>query len=65
METYKDIIKINPLKRFGRPCVRDTRISVYDVLAWLSKGMSRAEIIEDFPELTEADINACLEFNSI
>ncbi len=33
IETYKDIIKINPLKRFARPCVRDTRISVYDVLA--------------------------------
>ncbi len=62
MESYKDIIKINPLKRFGRPCVRDTRISVYDVLAWLSKGMSKAEIIEDFPELTEADINACLAY---
>ena len=62
MESYKDIIKINPLKRFGRPCVRDTRVSVYDVLAWLSKGMSKAEIIEDFPELTEADINACLAY---
>lgn len=62
MESYKDIIRINPHKRFGRPCVRDTRISVYDVLAWLSKGMSKAEIIEDFPELTEADINTCLAY---
>ncbi len=62
MKTYKDIIKINPEKRFGRPCVRETRISVYDVLAWLSKGMSKAEIIEDFPELTEEDINACLAY---
>ncbi|GHB67558.1 DUF433 domain-containing protein [Persicitalea jodogahamensis] len=61
MESYKDIIKINPLKRFGHPCVRDTRSSVYDMLAWLSKGMSNAEIIEDSPELTETDINACLE----
>lgn len=62
MQTYKDIIRINPEKRFGRPCVRETRISVYDVLAWLSKGMSKAEIIEDFPELTEQDINACLAY---
>lgn len=62
MKQYKEIIKINPNKRFGRPCVRDTRISVYDVLAWLSKGMSKAEIIEDFPELTEEDINACLAY---
>jgi uncharacterized protein (DUF433 family) len=62
MKAYKDIIRINPEKRFGRPCVRETRISVYDVLAWLSKGMSKDEIIEDFPELTEEDINACLAY---
>ena len=59
---YQEIISINPNKRFGRPCVRNTRISVYDVLAWLSHGMSKAEIIEDFPELTESDINACLAY---
>jgi uncharacterized protein (DUF433 family) len=38
------------------------RISVYDVLGWLAAGMSQAEIIDDFPELTEADVTACLEF---
>ncbi|MEM6841753.1 MAG: DUF433 domain-containing protein [Bacteroidota bacterium] len=62
MEAYQNIIKINPKKRFGRPCIRETRITVYDVLAWLSKGMSREEVIEDFPELTEQDINACLAY---
>jgi uncharacterized protein (DUF433 family) len=35
---------------------------VYDVLGWLAAGMSHAEIIDDFPELTAADIRACLEF---
>lgn len=62
MKTYKDIIGINSQKRFGRPCVRNTRIAVYDVLSWLSKGMSKTEIIEDFPELTEEDIHACLAY---
>ena len=38
------------------------RITVYDVLGWLAAGMSVAEIVDDFPELTEADIRACLEF---
>jgi uncharacterized protein (DUF433 family) len=38
------------------------RITVYDVLGWLAAGMSHAEILEDFPELTEQDIRACLEF---
>lgn len=38
------------------------RITVYDVLGWLAAGMSVAEILDDFPELTEEDIKACLEF---
>lgn len=62
MKTYQEIIKIDPKKRFGRPCIRNTRISVYDVLAWLSKGMSKDEIIADFHELTGADIEACLAY---
>lgn len=62
MTDYREIIQKNPNKRFGKPCVRNTRISVYDVLGWLSKGMSHQKIIEDFPELTEQDILACLAF---
>jgi uncharacterized protein (DUF433 family) len=62
MDSYKKIIKIDSSKRFGKPCIRDTRISVYDVLAWLAKDMSKEQIIEDFPELTEEDIKACLSF---
>lgn len=62
MKPSKEIIKINPNKRFGRPCVRDTRISVYDVLNWLSNGMTKSEIMEDFPELTEEDIHTCLAY---
>ncbi len=55
-------ISIDPEIRFGRPCVTGTRISVYDVLGWLSLGMSVEDIIEDFPELTRAQIMACLQF---
>ena len=62
MNVYQDIIRINPEKRFGRPCVRDTRIAVYDVLGWLSAGMTNDEILADFPELTLQDILACLAF---
>jgi len=60
--SYQEIIKRNPNKRFGKPCVRETRISVYDVLSWLAAGMSNEEIIEDFPELTIDDIKACLAY---
>jgi uncharacterized protein (DUF433 family) len=62
MVDYKDIITIDPEKRFGKPCVRNMRIAVYDVLGWLASGMSRKEILDDFPELTQDDISACLAY---
>ena len=62
MIDYKSIIKINPNKRFGKPCVRDTRITVFDVLGWLASGMTNDEIIHDFPELSIEDIKACLAY---
>ena len=62
MNGFNHLIRINPNKRFGKPCVRETRITVYDVLGWLSAGMTFDEIITDFPELTREDIHACLEF---
>ena len=64
MPNYRDIIRINPDKRFGKPCIRDTRITVYDVLGWLSADMTYEEILADFPELTRQDILACLAFAS-
>jgi uncharacterized protein (DUF433 family) len=62
MNAFNDIIRINHEKRFGKPCVRDTRITVYDVLGWLSADMTYDEILFDFPELTRQDILACLAF---
>ena len=62
MIDYKEIITIDPGKRFGKPCIRNMRITVYDVLGWLASGMTRNEIIEDFPELTQDDISACLAY---
>ena len=59
---YQDIITIESGKRGGKPCIRELRITVYDVLSWLAEGLSQAEIIEDSPELNEKDINACLGF---
>jgi uncharacterized protein (DUF433 family) len=62
MIDYTEIIKRNPNKRFGKPCIRNTRITVFDVLGWLAAGMSHDEIIHDFPELTNDDIRACLAY---
>ncbi len=62
MVQFDKYIEINPEKRFGKPIVKGTRISVYDVLSWLSNGMTREDIIREYPELTIEKINACLSF---
>ena len=62
MMRFNEYIEIKTEKRFGKPVIKGTRISVYDILSWLSNGMTRKEIINDFPELTENQINACLSF---
>lgn len=59
---YKNHITIEADKRGGKPCIRNMRITVYDVLEYLAAGMSEEEIIRDFPELTKQDIRACLAF---
>ena len=55
-------IAIEPGRRGGRPTIRGLRITVGDVLGWLASGMMPAEIVADFPELSEADIRAALAF---
>jgi uncharacterized protein (DUF433 family) len=59
---YDAVITIEPGKRSGKPCIRGTRIAVMDVLDFLAGGMSIAEILADFPELTEEALRACLAF---
>jgi uncharacterized protein (DUF433 family) len=59
---YQDVITIESGKRSGNPCIRGLRITVYDILEYLAGGMTQAEIIEDFSELTVEDIQACLAF---
>jgi len=55
-------IAVDPAIRFGKPCVRGTRISVGDVLGYLAGGMSEAQILADFPQLTADDVRACLAY---
>lgn len=59
---YKKVITIEPGKRGGKPCIRNMRITVYDILNWFASGMNRQEILKDFPELTNDDITAALRF---
>jgi uncharacterized protein (DUF433 family) len=59
---YDEYIKIDPEIRFGKPCIKNTRITVFDVLGWLASGMTYDEILSDFPELSLDDIKACLYY---
>jgi uncharacterized protein (DUF433 family) len=62
MKHYSEIITIDPLVRFGKPCIRGMRISVYDILSWFASGMSIEDILNDYSELTKEDIKAALSY---
>jgi len=59
---YRKLITIEHGKRGGKPTVRGLRITVGDVLGWIAAGMSSREIVDDYPDLTEEDIRACLAY---
>jgi uncharacterized protein (DUF433 family) len=61
---HSHIITIEPGKRSGQPCIRGIRMTVDDVLGYLAAGMSREEFLEEFPNLTQEDIEACYAFDS-
>jgi len=58
----EDRIVIMPGVRSGKPCIKGTRITVYDILEYLAGGMTADQILADFPDLTQEDIRACLAF---
>jgi uncharacterized protein (DUF433 family) len=62
MSSWQDRITVTPDVRSGKPCIKGTRITVYDVLEYLAGGMTEDEILSDFPRLSREDIRACLAF---
>jgi uncharacterized protein (DUF433 family) len=58
----RERITVNPSVRFGKPCVRGTRITVGDVLSYLAAGMNEDQIIAEFSQLTREDVRACLAY---
>ena len=59
---WEDRINVDPAVRSGKPCIKGTRITVYDVLEYMAGGMSESEILADFPDLAADDLRACLAF---
>ena len=59
---FKNRIVIDPEIRSGKPCIKGTRVTVYDILEYLAGGMAEDDILRDFPALSRDDIRAALEF---
>ena len=60
--SFEARIAIDPAVRGGKPCIKGTRIAVYDILEYLAGGMSEVEILDDLPALCREDVRAVLEF---
>ena len=61
-EELSKLIVIDQGIRFGKPCIKGTRITVGDILQWMSEGISVSEILDDYPSLQEMHIFAALAF---
>ncbi|MBI5203643.1 MAG: DUF433 domain-containing protein [Nitrospirae bacterium] len=46
----------------GKPCIKGTRIPVYMILDLLAGGSTIKDILDDYPDITEEDIRACVEY---
>jgi uncharacterized protein (DUF433 family) len=57
-------ISINANICFGKPCIKGTRIWVSLILDFLASGMSEEEVLEEYPDLTALDIQACLAYGA-
>lgn len=62
MKEHYSSISIDPEIRFGKPCIKGTRIAVGDILQWLASGMTYPQILADYPLLKEEHILAALAF---
>ncbi len=64
MTYLNDRITVDPDQCGGRPCVRGMRIRLTDVLDLLSSGLTPSQILEEMPDLEQADLKACLQYAS-
>lgn len=62
MDDWRSRIGVEPGERTGRPVIRGMRIAVEDVLSMMAAGMTTADILRDFSELEQGDIQACLAY---
>ncbi|HEV2990163.1 MAG TPA: DUF433 domain-containing protein [Candidatus Angelobacter sp.] len=63
-EELLERISINPEICFGKPCIRGHRIWVSLILDFLANGASVQSILQDYPQLEESDIMACIAYGA-
>ncbi|HIC91526.1 MAG TPA: DUF433 domain-containing protein [Syntrophaceae bacterium] len=59
---WRDYIVSTPDVLRGKPPIKGTRIPVSLILGYLAAGNTAEEIIKEFPDLTEEQIAACLDY---
>jgi len=64
MNNLIDRISANPNICFGKPCIKGTRIWVSLILDLLANGMTIKEILNEYPQITEEDIRACIAYGA-
>ncbi|MDW8107841.1 MAG: DUF433 domain-containing protein [Armatimonadota bacterium] len=62
-ELFERIV-VDPNVCFGKPCIRGHRIWVSLILDLLASGMSVEQILQEYPQLEEADIRACIAYGA-
>ncbi len=55
------VLTVEGGKRQSKPCIRGMRIAYQDIIGWLESGMTVENILNDYPELNQRDITACLQ----
>jgi len=64
MSTTLDRITVNPEQCGGRPCIRNMRIRVSDVIDLIANGLTVKEVLEEMPDLENEDIRQALSYAS-
>ena len=64
MEEIADRIVIDPDVMVGKPVIKGTRIPVYVIVEFVANGMTKKEILKEYPQLKEEDVKAALLYAS-
>lgn len=65
--THEELLQriwIDPERCSGKPCIRGHRIWVSLILDFLASGMTVQEVLDEYPQLTAEDIQACFAYAS-